>query len=168
MLYHTTFILALFFTQIARALPQPCDDDLFFESPNPEPYDTEVYEFTIPSPLRTTYDGTYDKAHGSLNSVACSNGQNGLVSRFPTFGDIPSFPFIGGAFDIAWNSPNCGGCWKVTNKKNKKSIYITAIDTAGAGFNVAEAAFKKLNNGQLGPGVLEVTAQKVPHTVCGL
>ena len=63
-----------------------------------------------PSPLRATYDTTFDNKAGSLHSVACSNGPNGLSSRFPTFGDISNFPFIGGAFDVAWNSPNCGGC----------------------------------------------------------
>jgi hypothetical protein len=168
MLYLTSFILTLFLTQIARALPEGCHEPAFPDQTSPDIYDDAVYDFTIPSPLRATFDQTYDNKHGSLNNVACSNGQNGLVSRFPTFGDIPSFPNIGGAFDIVWNSPNCGGCWKVTNKANHKSIYITAIDTAGAGFNIAQAAFKKLNNGQIGEGVLEVTAQKVPPSVCGL
>jgi hypothetical protein len=140
----------------------------FLRRPIRSRYDGELYEFEIPSLLRTTYyDCTYDNKHGSLNSVACSNGQNGLVSRYPTFGKHPSFPYIGGAFDIAWNSPNCGGCWKTTNKKNRKSIYIIATDTAGHSFNLAEAAFRKLNNGQLG-NTLEVTAQKVPPSIYGL
>jgi hypothetical protein len=168
MLYLTTFIFTLFLTQIAHASPWGCDEPTFPDQTAPDLYDDALFDFTIPSPLRTTYDGTYDNSQGSLNSVACSNGNNGLVSRFPTFGDIPSFPNIGGAFDVVWDSPNCGGCWKVTNKANHKSIYITAVDTAGAGFNVAEAAFKKLNNGKLDVGVLEVTAQKVPPSVCGL
>jgi hypothetical protein len=167
MLYLTTFILTLFLTQIARALPQPCDEPTFPDQSTPDFYDDAVFDFQIPSPLRATYDGTYDRERGSLNNVACSNGANGLVSRYPTFGKIPSFPYIGGAFDIVWNSPNCGGCWKITNKANHNSIYITAIDTAGAGFNIAEAAFKKLNDGHL-RDTLEVTAQKVPHRVCGL
>ena len=29
--------------------------------------------------IRATYDNTYDNPHGSMNSVACSNGENGLV-----------------------------------------------------------------------------------------
>jgi hypothetical protein len=168
MIYLTTFILALFLTQIARALPQACGDSIFTESSTLDPYGDELYGFTIPSPLRATYDNTYDYPRGSLNSVACSNGDNGLAARFPTFVDLPTFPYIGGAFDIVWNSPNCGGCWKITNKAIHISIYITAIDTAGAGFNIGEVAFKTLNNGQLGEGVLEVVAQKVPPSVCGL
>jgi hypothetical protein len=38
--------------------------------------------------------------------------------------------------------------WKITNKANNAAIYITAIDASG-GVNVAEAAFRKLNDGQL-------------------
>lgn len=47
-----------------------------------------------------------------MNNVAYSNGANSLVPQFPTFGDIPMFPFIGGMFNIVWYSPNCGSCWK--------------------------------------------------------
>jgi hypothetical protein len=54
---------------------------------------------------------------------------------------------------------------EITNKKNK-TIYVTAIDTAGHGFNVTEAAFKKPTNGHLRAGVLEVMAQEVPLIVC--
>ena len=79
MIYLTTLILTLFLTQIARALPQACDDPILPAWATQEEYGEELYEFMIPSPLRTTYDGTYDNKHGSLNSVACSNGQNGLV-----------------------------------------------------------------------------------------
>jgi len=127
---------------------------------NPEP--------NIPSPLRATYDATFNNRAGSLNNVACSNGPNGLASRFPTFGDIPNIPFIGGAFDVVWNSPNCGGCWNITNPTTGVSIQITAIDTAGAGFNIAQEAFEKLNGGQIGQGVVDVVASKVAASVCGL
>ena len=118
--------------------------------------------------LRATYDTTYDDKDGSLNNVACSNGANGLAGRFTKFGDIPSFPFIGGAFDVVWNSPNCGACWSLTNTATGVSINITAIDTAGSGFNIAQEAFVELNGGQVGQGVLDVVATKVSPSVCGL
>jgi hypothetical protein len=121
-----------------------------------------------PSPLRATYDVTFDNKSGSLNGVACSNGPNGLAARFPTFGDLPSFPFIGGAFDVAWNSPNCGACWALTNQANGVTINITAVDTAGAGFNIAKVAFDKLAGGQSGLGAVDVVANKVSSSVCGL
>jgi hypothetical protein len=121
-----------------------------------------------PMPLRATYDTTFDNTAGSLNGVACSNGANGLASRFPTFGDIPSFPFIGGVFDVAWNSPNCGGCWAVTNPATGSTINITAVDTAGAGFNLSKEAFDELAGGQSGVGAVDVVATKVSPSVCGL
>jgi hypothetical protein len=103
-----------------------------------------------------------------MNNVACSNGANGLAARFPTFGDVPSFPFIGGALDVVWNSPNCGSCWNLTNAGTGNSINIVAIDTAGAGFNIAQEAFVQLNGGQVGQGVVDVFATKVSPSVCGL
>jgi Cerato-platanin len=118
--------------------------------------------------LRATYDTTYDNKSGSLNNVACSDGPNGLAAQFPTFGDISAFPFIGGAFDVVWNSPNCGSCWNLTNMATGVSINITAIDSAGSGFNVAQEAFERLNGGQIGQGVVDVVANKISPSVCGL
>ena len=136
--------------------------------PSPSKSDGKNPEPNMPSPLRATYDATFNNRADSLNNVACSNGPNGLVSRFPTLGDIPNFPFIGGAFDVVWNSPNCGGCWNITNPTTGSSVQITAIDTAGSGFNIAQEAFEKLNGGQIGQGVVDVVANKVAASVCGL
>jgi len=73
--------------------------------------------------LPATWDGVFDNKSGSMNTAACSNGQFGLASRFPTFGDVPTFPFIGGAFAVSgWNSPNCGTCWSLTNPKTGITI----------------------------------------------
>jgi Cerato-platanin len=105
------------------------------------------------APLTTPHMITDNKI-GSLNSVACSDGPNGLAAQFPTFGNISSLPFIGGAFDVVWNSPNCGSCWNLTNMATGVSINITAIDSAGSGFNIAQEAFERLtrNGGQIGQG----------------
>ena len=126
-------------------------------------------KFNTPSStLRATYDTTYDNKSGSSNSVACSDSPNGLAARLPTFGDIPPFPFIGGTFDVVWNSPNCGSCWNLTNMATGVSINITAIDSAGSGFNIAQETFEKLNSGQIGQGVVDVVANKISPSVCGL
>jgi hypothetical protein len=89
----------------------------------------------------------------------CSDGSTVSPRDSQKFGDVPNFPSIGGAFDIAWNSPNCGGFWLITNKGNGFVTVMTAIDTAGAGFSIAETAFRRLNGGQLGD-TLEVVAQQ--------
>ncbi|KAF8527706.1 Cerato-platanin-domain-containing protein [Gautieria morchelliformis] len=61
-----------------------------------------------------SFDTTYDNAEGSLATVACSDGANGLLSRFPTFGSLPTFHNIGSAEAIvAHGSPNWGTCWKL-------------------------------------------------------
>ena len=136
--------------------------------PSSKPVDGNQPGPKVSSSLRATYDTTYDNKDGSLNGVACSNGPNGLAARFPTFGDVPSFPFLGGAFDVVWNSPNCGSCWNLTNTATGVSISLTAVDSAGAGFNIAQEAFEKLNNGQIGQGVLDVIANKISPSFCGL
>jgi len=147
-IYAITFALALLSTQVIHALPQAATP--------------------TPSPLRATYDTTFDNPTGSLNNVACSDGANGLAAKYPTFNKLPTYPYIGGAFDVAWNSPNCGGCWRITNPENGATIIMTAVDTAGHGFNMAQTALKQLNGGQVGQGAITVTASKVPRSWCGL
>jgi hypothetical protein len=171
MIYLTTFIITLFLTgtQIARALPQACGDLTPPESSTLDPYGDP--QFSISVLLHATHDGTFDKPFSSMNDVSCSTGNNGLAAKFPKFINLPSFPNIGGAFDVWWNSPNCGGCWKITNLANNAEIYMIAIDSAGGGFNIAEGAYKKLNCGQLGQGAsnyLEVVGEKVAPCFCGL
>src|ERR1700733_8945967 len=141
MIFSTTFSLALLLlTHVAHALPHT----------GLTPRSTTV---------RATFDTTYDNPSGSLNNVACSNGANGLAARFPTFGNIPTFPFIGGAPGVVFNSPNCGGCWKLTSKHG--SLIMTAVDSAGSGFNLAQEAFVTLNGGEIGQGVLDVDAEQI-------
>ena len=72
--------------------------------------------------VTVSYDQTYDNASGSLDTVACSDGPNGLETKgYTTFGSLPHFPNIGGAAAVAgWNSPQCGTCWQLTY--NGKSI----------------------------------------------
>jgi hypothetical protein len=148
-IYTVTIALTLFLTQAAHALPQ-------WEQPQTE------------STVTVTFDNTYDDPNLSLNSVACSNGQNGLVGRFATLGDIPGFPLVGGAPGVTWNSAQCGSCWALANPQTNETIYITAVDYAGD-FNIAEGAFVRLNNYQVGLGYLTgVEATQVATSKCGL
>ena len=149
MIFSTTFALALLFlTHVAHALPR-------------------AENSARATPVLATYDAYYDNPSGSLNGVACSNGANGLVTNYATFGDLPTYPFIGGAPGVVWNSPNCGGCWKLTSTTTGAWIIYTAIDSS-SGFNLAEDAFVEINGGQIGQGTLEVLAVPVPRFYCGL
>ena len=147
-----SFALALFFTRVAHALPQP---DIIPRDPA-----------APPSTPRAAFDSTFDNPNYSVGNVACSNGANGLAAKYPTFSKVPGYPYIGGAWDVAWNSPNCGGCWKITNPKNGAWVYMTAVDTAGHGFNLGTAAFNALTGGS--KTTIDVTATKVSSWFCGM
>ncbi|KAI1782981.1 cerato-platanin-like secreted protein [Ganoderma leucocontextum] len=121
------------------------------------------------STVQVTWDSVYDNGSNSLDIVSCSNGPNGLETKgFKTFGDLPDFPYIGGAQAVAgFNSPNCGSCWQLTYKNT--TINVLAIDHAGSGFNIAKAAMDTLTDGQaVQVGVVQATSKEVAPSVCGL
>ncbi|PFH53582.1 hypothetical protein AMATHDRAFT_73378 [Amanita thiersii Skay4041] len=130
----------------------------------------------VPGALSTsvTYDQTYDNADGQMTSVACSNGMNGIISRYgyTKFSQLPTFPYIGGAAAVTgWNSPKCGSCWQLTfnDGTQKRTINVTAIDYAANGFNIGLKAMDKLTNGNgVQYGVVDVTATELPAKACGL
>jgi Cerato-platanin len=135
-----------------------------------------------------TYDNTYDNPYGSLNVVACSNGENGLLTKgLATFGSLPSFPYIGGAQAVTgWDSPECGSCSALTYQGNtfngedlSASLYprklfrlsskVLAIDMAATGLNIAQKALDELTNNQaVALGRVDVTAYEVAASYCGL
>jgi hypothetical protein len=65
------------------------------------------------------YDPVYDNPNTPLNSVACSNGPNGLETKYgyTTLGDLPGFPMIGAFAAVeGWNSPNVSICLPLYGK----------------------------------------------------
>ncbi|KAL5513484.1 hypothetical protein ACEPAH_3883 [Sanghuangporus vaninii] len=132
--------------------------------------------FALPSALilsvlaqQVTFDPVYDNANQSLETVECSTGTNGLITRnFTTFDSLPTFPFIGGAQAVeGFNSAQCGSCWNITF--NGTSVVVTAIDHAASGFNIALSAMNNLTNGQAEQvGVVQATATQLNASACGL
>lgn len=124
---------------------------------------------SLASAITVSYDVGYDDASRSMNSVACSDGSNGLVTRYgwQTQGAIPRHPHIGGYMGVeGWNSPQCGTCYSLTY--NGKTVYILAIDRA-AGFNIAKGAMDELTNNQAAAlGRVEAQYVQVPVSNCGL
>ena len=119
--------------------------------------------------VTVSYDQTYDNRSGSLTTVACSDGPNGLITKgFSTFGSLPHFPNIGGAQAVGgWNSASCGTCWQLTYSGN--SINVLAIDHAASGFNIALEAMNTLTDGQAEfLGRVDATATQVDASQCGL
>ena len=87
-----------------------------------------------------------------LTQVACSDGVNGLITRFHYTDLRQMFPYVAAWDRASWNSPNCGSCIQVTNKANPSNrIFITAIDQCGkapggadAHFDISKEAFTEL------------------------
>lgn len=67
---------------------------------------------SIASAISVSYDTGYDDASRSLTAVSCSDGANGLITKYgwQTQGAVAGFPRIGGYSGIAgWNSAQvCG------------------------------------------------------------
>ena len=125
--------------------------------------------FSVASADVVRFNTFYDNASTSLNNVACSNGDNGLVTKgFPTFGSLPSFPSIGGVSAVkGWNSPECGSCWQLTYSGN--TIYVTAVDTISDGFDISLAGMNLLTNGQAQQlDTVNAQATQVDESFCGL
>jgi hypothetical protein len=122
--------------------------------------------------VTVSFDTNYDNGGSSLTTVACSDGANGLITRygFQSFADIPDFPHIGGASVVpGWNSPNCGTCWQLTYAGTGKSINVLVVDHADDGFNLSQEALDELTNGQATQlGRIDASATQVAVTQCGL
>lgn len=122
------------------------------------------------SAASVAYDTGYDDGARSMTAVSCSDGANGLITKYgwQTQGAIPRFPYIGAADAVGgWNSAQCGTCWQLTY--NGKSINVLAIDHAASGFNIALDAMNALTNGQATSlGRVEAQSVQVPVSNCGL
>ncbi|KAI8942116.1 hypothetical protein NX059_000210 [Plenodomus lindquistii] len=125
---------------------------------------------SLASAISVSYDTGYDDAGRSLNALSCSNGANGLITKYgwQTQGAIAGFPRVGGYVGVeGWNSAQCGTCYGVTY--NGKTVYILAIDHTANGFNIAKAAMDDLTNGQAAQlGRIEAQYAQVAVSNCGL
>ncbi|RKU41921.1 hypothetical protein DL546_001582 [Coniochaeta pulveracea] len=122
------------------------------------------------SATTVSYDQGYDLGDRSLSVVSCSDGPNGLITKYgwQTQKDVKKFPYIGGVEAVGgWNSPNCGTCWSATY--NGRTINILAVDHSAAGLNIALDAMNDLTNGQaVFLGRVDATVAQVPISNCGL
>jgi hypothetical protein len=89
-----------------------------------------------------------------LTLVACSNGVNGLITKFGYETISPLYPYVAAYSGARWNSPVCGACMELMF--NSRSIFVTVIDMCGpppfapdggvidAHFDVAYDAFEEV------------------------
>ena len=106
-----------------------------------------------------------------LASCACSDGANGLMTRFRQSTVGKWWPGVSAASFATWNSPNCGGCYRLTNNGNGRSVYVTVIYQCGtvggfdAHFDISPPAFADLV-GSLDAGHTEVSYDRVSDQPC--
>ena len=122
--------------------------------------------------VRVTYNTLYDDPSWPLSSTACSNGVNGLENKWPTLGDVPSYPFVMGIPGLVWNSTLCGTCWQLEYEYDadgdKIVTVVIAVDEAGT-FDVAEAAFSAwAGNSGVEAGAVNATATQISPSDCGI
>ncbi|KAG6333256.1 hypothetical protein ID866_5837 [Astraeus odoratus] len=123
------------------------------------------------SAASVTYDYNYQNPSFPLSSTACSNGDNGLVTKgYPTLGSLPNFPNVGGIPGLVWNSPLCGTCWELVYtypNGNTSTVVITAVDASYL-FNLSPQAFGSLAGATgFAAGTVKATATQVPASSCG-
>ncbi|KAI9567406.1 Cerato-platanin [Boletus coccyginus] len=118
--------------------------------------------------VKVTYDTDYDDPTWPLSKTACSNGVNGLEAKWPTLGDVPSYPAVGGIPGLTWNSTLCGTCWQLQYVANgtTSTVNITAVDS-GYTYNIAETAFSTwAGSSGVAAGFVYATAVQVPAAGC--
>ncbi|KAI9373848.1 Cerato-platanin-domain-containing protein [Aspergillus egyptiacus] len=121
-----------------------------------------------------SYDPKYDIGSTSLTTVACSDGDFGLLTEgYTTFGSLPSFYRIGGAPTVSgWGSNKCGACYEISYTSatgQVNSMVVTAVDAAPGGFNVGVQAMDQLTGGRAQElGRVDVSFSEVGRGRCGL
>ncbi|CAM1509966.1 Fc.00g003010.m01.CDS01 [Cosmosporella sp. VM-42] len=115
-----------------------------------------------------SYDPIYDDPSRPLTDVACSNGENGLITRYGAYGwetqgDMPRYK--GGIDIISWSSSLCGSCWILQYGDNTVAIYT--IDHAALGFSIELKAMNYLTEGRaVELGSVKGKATQVDLSIC--
>ena len=83
----------------------------------------------------------------SMMIPACSDGENGINTRWGYDTLSPMYPYVTAFSKVEWNNPTCGECVKVSSNSN--TIYLTIIDQCGNAkhenhFDIAPEAFYEL------------------------
>merc|ERR1712061_702272 len=78
--------------------------------------------------------GTYHiyDAKDSLTTVSCSDGTNGLMTRWGYQTLEPMFPYVSAMAGVTWNSPSCGTCVCLVDAAGHGSVCVTVIDACGS------------------------------------
>nr|AEN99945.1 snodprot [Dactylellina cionopaga] len=120
------------------------------------------------------YDNNYNlKSGASLTSFACSDGANGLITKYhissvsELASKLKSNVYIAGSPTIAgWNSPSCGLCYEARNPTNNKSFLFVAVDVAHPDIVSGADAFVVASPNGLAAGTFGITVTAKPLNAC--
>ena len=105
-----------------------------------------------------------------MTAVACSDGPNGLITRYGWHnqGAIPNFLHLAGWEGVqGWGSSSCGQCLEVTYRG--RTVHVLAIDHADAGINMSLSAMNELTDGDAAQyGTVEANVKTVDSWICGV
>ncbi|KAF2704031.1 Cerato-platanin-domain-containing protein [Pleomassaria siparia CBS 279.74] len=122
---------------------------------------------TLSSAVQVRYHAEYNDPSTSLLTTACSDGANGLVTKYgwTTLGQIPGFPHVGNVGAVAgWNSPSCGSCHRVTY--NGVSVNMVSMDVQ---YDMALDTMNELTGGQATTlGTIDVQVEEIAQSECGI
>ncbi len=124
------------------------------------------------TPSVLNYDTMFDSPSGTLGMTACP--ADGILEGHPTFGSLPTFPYIGGAYFVqGFNSSRCGSCYELSYKRSDGKVATrtyTIINTVDHGFTSSLAAAMELTGLSRDefPGDAAISAKEVPVAHCGL
>ena len=94
---------------------------------------------------RVTWNGIYDNPNQTFTVIACAEWA--AANNYTTFKDVPSFPYIGGAYVVSgYNSPGCGTRYSILDQQTNVTVEVTVVDAALQGFVVSLEALNKLTN----------------------
>ena len=95
------------------------------------------------SALSVSYDQGYDDASRLMTAVACSDGPNGLITKYgwETQGAIPKFPNIGGWEGIeGWGSTNVRNSMRQRLSNLSILIILSSVEPACSSLTTARAS----------------------------
>lgn len=91
-----------------------------------------LVERSQPAILQLAYDDGLCQASRSLNTVSCSTGENGLITKgYTTFSSLPGYPALAGLPGVGFNSPNCGKCYEMWFSGTGRASQVTAVTSSG-------------------------------------
>ncbi|KAF3904865.1 hypothetical protein ABW20_dc0106553 [Dactylellina cionopaga] len=102
------------------------------------------------------YDNNYNlKSGASLTSFACSDGANGLITKYQ----------ISTVSELA-NKLNCGLCYEARNPINNKSFLFVAVDLAKPDIVTGADGFVVASPNGLAAGAFAISVSPKPLNAC--